>query len=100
MTICICRSLSTWLQAKGEELAAADMVRGIPHEVQKQLDEVQVRMYSIMLLNCSLPLFILCNPLQNELLMSCHANKNYMEIKDSNYFNTKHKPDFALMLLP
>ena len=37
------RSMSTWIQDKGEELAAADMVRGIPEEVQKQIDEVEVR---------------------------------------------------------
>ena len=36
------RSMSTWIQDKREELAAADMVRGIPEEVQNQITEVEV----------------------------------------------------------
>jgi hypothetical protein len=41
--------LSTWIQDKGEELAAADMVRGIPKEVQQQIDEVEVCRPSLVL---------------------------------------------------
>ena len=45
VNVFICRSLSSWLQAKGEELAAADMVRGVPEEVRNQLEEVEVCAY-------------------------------------------------------
>ena len=34
--------MSAWLQAKEDELAAANAVRGIPEEVQKQLEEMKV----------------------------------------------------------
>ncbi len=34
--------MSAWIQAKEEELASADLVRGIPDEVQQQLDKLEV----------------------------------------------------------
>lgn len=42
--------MSSWQQAKEEELTAADMVRGIPEEVKNQLAEVEVRKTSILIM--------------------------------------------------
>lgn len=39
---CFYRDLSSWLRGRTEELAAAEMVRGIPEGVQKQLDDLKV----------------------------------------------------------
>ena len=36
------RTLSNWLEAKRRELETADAVRGIPEEVQKQIQAVEV----------------------------------------------------------
>lgn len=51
MSMYIRRSMLAWQQGKVEELGAASAVRGIPEEVSKQLEEVEVHLVKLTIIS-------------------------------------------------